>query len=176
MCLEQGHLLESLPCGALGRRISSPFLVCARGEVGWVGWGWGGDDILCTSTHVRCYARLLLVYVCTRSGCYARHGFCFPSALFCFFAPLSFRFSAIKDRIFLAKGSVHVSIRWLLEPHTEHCLRRPLPCLVMLDLDYTHFFLLHERPVRTIVRITNHLRKPGREMWYQHQSFDGYRI
>ena len=67
--------------------------------------------------------------------------FCFPSALLCFLAPLSFLFSAIRHRIFSAKGWEHVSIRWLLEPQTEHCgFRRPLPRLVMFDLKHKHLF------------------------------------
>ena len=78
--------------------------------------------------------------------------FCFPSTLFWFLAPLSFLFSAIRHRILWAKGWEHVSIRWLLEPQTEHCgFRRPLPRLVMFDLKHKHLLLEHLHVWKSLV-------------------------
>ena len=41
LCLEQGHLLESVVCRVLGTQISSPFLVCTRSGC-YATHGWGG--------------------------------------------------------------------------------------------------------------------------------------
>ena len=70
----------------------------ASGGVGWVGGV--GEVITSAGASVPVYL-LRAVFL----NCLFFLGlFCFPSALFWFLAPLSFRFSAIRARILWAKG------------------------------------------------------------------------
>ena len=55
--------------------------------------------------------------------------------------------------------------------HTEHCgLRRPLPRLVMFDLEYKQVCLLHERPLRMIVSIKSSSLRWDHIIWLQHSA------